>query len=288
MRIRNIKPEFWRSEDIASIRDKGVRLLFIGLWSYVDDNGVGVDRSVLIATTLFPLDIERDPTETFGWVSEGLGELQRLGLIERYSVQGKAYLYISSWSKHQYVHNPNKPRYPLPTSTDGQVSSPLPSDSGEPTEEISTGYRGIGEYGHRGIGESGHTEEGESGPKKPSSSRKRSSVPESYTPEFEQWWELYPRKEGKRKAFEKFVVALRKTTLDVLLSSVQSYVEHVTRNRTELKYIKHPATWLNGECWHDEYKSSPAMIKPKTGESILRDRIIQRHSGVKALEAKQG
>ena len=39
MRIRSIKPEFWTSDDVAQ-HDWNTRLLFIGLWSYVDDNGV--------------------------------------------------------------------------------------------------------------------------------------------------------------------------------------------------------------------------------------------------------
>ena len=40
MRIRSIKPEFWTSDDITALAVDD-RLLFIGLWSYVDDNGVG-------------------------------------------------------------------------------------------------------------------------------------------------------------------------------------------------------------------------------------------------------
>ncbi len=68
MRIRSIKPDFWRSEDISSLRVED-RLLFIGLWSYVDDNGVGVDRDALIAADLFADDLSRDPRETLARVS---------------------------------------------------------------------------------------------------------------------------------------------------------------------------------------------------------------------------
>ena len=50
MRIRSIKPEFWRSDDVNSMCIED-RLLFIGLWSYVDDNGVGIDRHSDIART---------------------------------------------------------------------------------------------------------------------------------------------------------------------------------------------------------------------------------------------
>ncbi len=54
MRIRTIKPEFWTSEDVASM-DWETRLVFLGLWSYVDDNGVGRDNEKLIVADLFPL-----------------------------------------------------------------------------------------------------------------------------------------------------------------------------------------------------------------------------------------
>ena len=63
MRIRSIKPEFWRSDDIDCL-DWPTRLLFIGLWSYVDDNGVGRDRESDIAADLFSGDLSRDPRDT--------------------------------------------------------------------------------------------------------------------------------------------------------------------------------------------------------------------------------
>jgi hypothetical protein len=55
MRIRSIKPEFWRSADTAAL-DMFTRLLFIGLWNYVDDKGVGDDDVSLIRSDLFPRD----------------------------------------------------------------------------------------------------------------------------------------------------------------------------------------------------------------------------------------
>jgi hypothetical protein len=68
MRIRSIKPEFWTSEDIAAL-DWDARLIFIGLWSYVDDNGVGRDVEKLILADLFPL--EDDPRDTLARLSRG-------------------------------------------------------------------------------------------------------------------------------------------------------------------------------------------------------------------------
>src|SRR3546814_14876688 len=69
-RIRTIKPEFWTSETIAALPIR-TRLTFIGLWTYVDDNGVGFGNETLIVAELFPL--EDDPPDTLAHVSREIG-----------------------------------------------------------------------------------------------------------------------------------------------------------------------------------------------------------------------
>lgn len=71
MRIRSTKPEFWRSERIASV-NWDARLVLKGLESYVDDNGVGVDDIALIVTDVFPRDMLASPRETVARVSEAI------------------------------------------------------------------------------------------------------------------------------------------------------------------------------------------------------------------------
>ena len=111
MRIRSIKPEFWRSPDISCLAIED-RLLFIGLWSYVDDNGVGEDRVSMVAADLFADDLERDPSDTFARVSRGLANLSAAGRIIRYTVAGRDYVEIANWSKHQRIDRPGKERMP--------------------------------------------------------------------------------------------------------------------------------------------------------------------------------
>ena len=84
MRIRTIKPEFWRSDDIASL-SWDARLVFIGLWSYVDDNGVGRDSLPSIVGDLFAADMTAD---LYGESTESLRRLYgeypwRLGTLRR-------------------------------------------------------------------------------------------------------------------------------------------------------------------------------------------------------------
>ncbi|MFE3597636.1 hypothetical protein ACFXOH_23275, partial [Bacillus subtilis] len=146
MRIRSIKPEFWRSDDIDAL-DWHHRLVFIGLWSYVDDNGVGLDKLASICADLFASDMERDPSETLNRVSTALNSLVERGLIQRYSVDGKAFLFITGWPKHQRVVNPNKPRYPLPTSENAVIRETVTTPSREPNETLATGTE---EQGNRG------------------------------------------------------------------------------------------------------------------------------------------
>ena len=109
MRIRTIKPEFWRSDDIAALSIED-RLLFIGLWSYVEDNGVGRDDPQLIQCDLYPHDIF---TEASVRTHGGLMRLSQQGLITRFEgPDGRRYLQINSWDKHQKINRPSKPRFP--------------------------------------------------------------------------------------------------------------------------------------------------------------------------------
>ena len=159
MRIRSIKPEFWRSEDIADLTVED-RLLFIGLWSYVDDNGVGIDRLADVCADLFALDLERDPPETFARVSRGLQNLSEAGRIVRYTVEDKSYLHITNWSKHQRIDKPNKARYPHPDAENATIREEVATPSRHPRE---TPAPGTEEQGNRGTGEQGTCDPADAG-----------------------------------------------------------------------------------------------------------------------------
>lgn len=110
-RIRTVKPDFWKSESIAALPFR-TRLTFIGLWTYVDDNGVGLDSYKLIAAELFGL--EDDPREARANVREDLARLHSAGRIARYAVGGKRYFAVVNWDEHQKIDKPGRPRYPGP------------------------------------------------------------------------------------------------------------------------------------------------------------------------------
>lgn len=146
MRIRSIKPEFWRSPDISCLAIED-RLLFVGLWSYVDDNGVGEDREAMISADLFADDLARDPRETFARVSRGLSKLSEAGRIVRYTVARRDFLEITNWSKHQRIDKPGKARLPHHHAAGAVIREGVASLP--ETLAPGTGDQGTGEQGNR-------------------------------------------------------------------------------------------------------------------------------------------
>lgn len=67
---------------------------------------------------------------------------------------------------------------------------------------------------------------------------------------FDEWYKLYPRKAGKGQARRAFNGALKKTSMKILMEKVQEFANACIGK--EKQFIKHPTTWLNGECWEDE------------------------------------
>ena len=100
-RIRTIKPEFWVDEKVAQLT-LGARLLFIGLWSFADDQGYVEDKPRRIRMQIFP----DDQFDVAPW----LDELAALGLIVRYDSSSGPVLHIRNWDRHQRVDKPSAPR----------------------------------------------------------------------------------------------------------------------------------------------------------------------------------
>lgn len=117
-RIRTIKPEFFTSLTIDKLSLTAQRT-FVGLWTYADDHGRGLDDTRLIKAAIWPL---RD-THTAAKVEKDMKALAALDLIRRYEIDGGRYFQILGWAEHQRVNRPSTSRIP-------QV--PPPEDSVKP------------------------------------------------------------------------------------------------------------------------------------------------------------
>ena len=86
------------------------------------------------------------------------------------------------------------------------------------------------------------------------------------------FYQNYPRKVGKKKARITFNKIMKEgETLDSILSKLKIYEKQIAINKTEEKYIKHPASFLN--CLEDFEEEEPQEKKeapkcPKCGKKL--------------------
>ncbi|MFJ1821550.1 hypothetical protein [Streptomyces sp. NPDC088139] len=107
-RIRTIKPEAFISESLAAVSVHAERTFF-GLLTQADDHGRFRDQSAVIAGALWSLRPEHGPLE----VEDDLTQLDSAGLICRYEGDdGKRYLHIVTWARHQKINRPSGSRCP--------------------------------------------------------------------------------------------------------------------------------------------------------------------------------
>jgi len=115
-RIRSIKPEFFESEDVAALSFRE-RVLWIGLWVHCDNYGRCKDNVRLVKKNVFPLD-----QVSLAEVEQDLVSLAGHGRIVRYEVDGKGYLAVVNWDRHQHIARPGLPKYPAPPPAVEKVS----------------------------------------------------------------------------------------------------------------------------------------------------------------------
>lgn len=131
-RARNIKPGFFKNEDLADC-SLGARLCFAGLWTLADREGRLEDRPKRIKAELFPFDsFDVEPL---------LAELEAHGFLIRYQIEGGKFIQIPKFTTHQSPHYSEKPssiKPPQLPEFSGKICETLLDDS-----EKNTPLRGV-------------------------------------------------------------------------------------------------------------------------------------------------
>lgn len=97
-------------------------------------------------------------------------------------------------------------------------------------------------------------ESGHPVPTRPDPSRPEAKASVSAPKRFDEWWNAYDHKIGRKKAETAYRAALKKpgVTEDMLIAAAVSYIAYVSADGKHPQFTKHPSTWLNGEHWNDE------------------------------------
>lgn len=112
-RSRNIKHTFFKDDELAELSFEN-RLYFIGLWTLADCKGRIEYRPKRIKAELFPYD-ELD-------IDALSHNLSMYGFVRIYSVQGRRYIEVANFLKHQNPHKNERDRGSnLPEPDEGEV-----------------------------------------------------------------------------------------------------------------------------------------------------------------------
>ena len=228
-RIRSIKPDAFMSDSLSRV-PRGIRWTFAGLWTYLDDEGRGRDDVRLIKAALYPLDDD----VALSMLSDDLKQLEHIGCICRYEVDGKTYMHAPGWEDHQRVSHPTASKLPRCSRHDPDPIVKPPEEFVKPPEPLRPEGKGK-EQGKEGKGT-------------------RASAATSSDPLFDEFWSTYPRKTDKGNARKAWDKALKKTTGQVIVAAAAAFAA----TNPEPKFTAHPSTWLNGERWDDQ----PLLLLP--------------------------
>lgn len=241
-RIRTIKPEFPQSESIGRL-SRDARLLFVQLWTIVDDAGRARAASRMLASLLYPYDDDA-PKQISKW----LFELEHENMIRRYEVDGAQYLDIPKWSEHQKIDRPSSSRLPAyrePSPSPREDSRALDADLGPGPSTLDLDHSCA-------VANATRTD--------------RDEV-------FEEFWKTYPKRDGvnpkapARKAF----CALTKSGVDArLIIDGARRCAVADHDKIGTPYIPQAVKWLRDRRWEDYQATAPpdaepAWMKPPPG-----------------------
>jgi hypothetical protein len=90
--------------------------------------------------------------------------------------------------------------------------------------------------------------------------------------EFEQFWDVYPKKVDKGLARRSYEKALKRATAERILEGARQYRDDPRRDDA---YTKNPSTWLNADAWEN-----PSIAAPKTKHELIEEqnrRVFEKY-----------
>lgn len=278
-RIRSVHPGLFTDEAFVSV-SQAARLLWIGIWTEADDQGLFEWKPLVLKMRLFPVDnIE---------IGAVLEELTGADMVRRFTVDGRHYGAVRNFQRFQRPKKPNA-LFPMPAEFRTYVSSSEPSSepnddegggssppqgneggsvppSGEPEPVEAASVPPTGEMspqmedgGGRRREESSLRSDSPLTPRRRKSARPTPGLSRAEIEDaFETLWVNYPRSDGRKKALEAFERQLALTAwdpqpiIDGLLLKLDRF-----DTREGGRFVPHCSTWLNQERWRDPPPPAP-------------------------------
>ena len=225
-RIRSLKPEQPKDEALAAL-PIATRYLFAFLPTHADREGRLEDRPRVLKLEIFPWD-DVD-------VESMLVELAP-HFIVRYETEGRRYIQIRNFLKHQRPNNKELPSC-FPDPTKEQMEERFIQKKGRLIQKEASLIQseGIRECVGKGKG----TGTGSS----------------THETSFVKFWDAYPKKKDKQSALRTWIKLAPDEALQAkILAAVSLQAAVPDAGLDGWKYFKHAQGWLNARRWEDEIK----------------------------------
>lgn len=167
MRIRAVKPDFWRDGDSTGAWPIDEKLVYEGLWSIADDEGRLQWNTRQIRAELFPFPegalLTRDGASLD--LEAVLSRLIAVRRVALYQVEDRWYAWLPNFKKHQKISHPAQSKLPAPPKDILTSPGKLPEGSGNLPEPNHSGKlpEGSSAIGREGKGKEGSGVEGSAG-----------------------------------------------------------------------------------------------------------------------------
>lgn len=219
---RLIKESICASEDLNKLSPMAENL-FYRLMVNVDDYGAYYGNPSIVKSNCFPLksdDIKSDQVDSW------LNELEKAGLIFRYTANGRQYVQFVKWEKHQQIRA-KKRKFPAHDSTCNQMIS---DDSKCPRNPI------------------------QSNPNTKQSETKQCECEDDEDDGFDAFWEAYPSKAGDiRQAYFEYLGVLKQGVAPETLLEAVKWQSEVK----EARYMGSAEKWLRNKGWTEKRQEAP-------------------------------
>lgn len=100
-------------------------------------------------------------------------------------------------------------------------------------------------------------------------------------------WKLYPRKEGKKKAFDVYKRAIKKgVTNKQIQDGIVAYKKQLSLDDTPKEFTKQGGTWFSNFGWDDDYSTEPQRFE-KRESSTERERTATDAAAEQAADLER-
>ncbi len=264
MRLHNrqIKGSFWSDPDLVCELTRDQRMFFLGITQLAEDSGCLECDPRSMKIILYPADNDITPDDLKEWIEK----IIEMGKIVTYEVEGKKYLFIKNFHKHQSLKFPAPPEVPLPPWVKWQQK-----DERERYGQYVVINGNTNDHIH------GHTYEDVHGDINKDTHDhihndihiqkiRQDNINKTYVSEFEEFWKNYPRKTDKKQAYFQWKARIKSgVSSDDLLLAAKNYTLECQQLKKEERYIKHAKTFIGVNGPYEEYLSKKNLsMTPET------------------------